>query len=67
MKTYRNSRFTKRDYECTNIVAIVADRLPQGYDPAIWREADDSVLKGLMQLDLLSDKDGLSFRRYGYL
>lgn len=33
MQTFWNTRFTKRDYEATNVVAIKADRLPVGYDP----------------------------------
>ncbi len=46
MKTFRNARFTKRDYECTNIVACQADAAPGDN----WTECDASVLDGLMQL-----------------
>lgn len=47
MKTFKNTRFTKRDYECTNIVACRSEKSPTTSD---WKPADDSVLFGLTML-----------------
>jgi len=56
---YRNSNFTKRDYEATNIVACVTNGpAPQPYYVA----ADESTLTGLTQLW----REG-SVTYYGYL
>ncbi len=46
MKTYRNTNYTKRDYETTNVVACVADVAP---GPA-WELCDATILDGLSQL-----------------
>lgn len=46
MTTYRNTKFTRRDYECTNIVACVAVTAPA----ANWEPADESILSGLTKL-----------------
>lgn len=59
MTTYINKHFTKRNYECTNIVACVAEANP---DAAKWEVADASVLAGLTQL---WTERGVRF--YGYL
>jgi hypothetical protein len=45
-KTYRNINFARRNYECTNIVACVADAAP-GEN---WQECDETILRGLTQL-----------------
>lgn len=66
MKTYRNKHFTKRDYECTNVVAIVAESVPKRLNPADWIEADASVLKGLTKLDIVYENSE-RYERYGYL
>lgn len=58
MKTFKNANFTKRDYECTNIIACVAEKAPEGN----WIECDDSVLQSLTQLWI---ERGVAF--YGYL
>lgn len=49
MTTFRNKNFVKRDYECTNVVACVADTAPETPDDR-WVETDDSILAGLTQL-----------------
>ena len=47
MTTYRNTSFTKRDYECTNVVACQSDTAaPAGN----WEVADESILRGLTML-----------------
>lgn len=68
MKTYWNTKFTKRDPECTTIVAVKADKLPKGYDPAIWRENGQEVNAGI-QLQYLGAtyQNGERFEQYGYL
>lgn len=44
--TFRNTRFNKRDYDCTNLVACVADVSPgEGWEPC-----DDAVLANLTRL-----------------
>ena len=58
MKTYRNTRFTCRDYECTNVVACVSDTPPNDN----WIECDASTLDGLMMLWI---QNGV--RYYGWL
>lgn len=58
MKTFRNKNFTKRDYECTNIVACVAWEAP-GEN---WTSCDDGILKGLTKLYREGD---VSY--YGYM
>ena len=38
MEVYRNTRFTKRNYECTNVAACLVydagSKVPEGYEPA---------------------------------
>jgi hypothetical protein len=46
MNAYRNKKFTARDYECTNVVACVADAAPA----ANWEPTDASILTGLTKL-----------------
>ena len=58
MKTFRNSLFTKRDYECTNLVACQAEAAPGEH----WIECDASVLEGLTHL---YSERGVRF--YGWL
>jgi hypothetical protein len=57
-KTFRNAAFTKRNYECTNLVACVADVAPGPN----WIECGDDVLAGLTKLHR---QGGAVF--YGYL
>jgi hypothetical protein len=48
MKTFKNKNFTKRDYECTNIVACCAEKAPDG---EIWVECEEKDLpKNLTKL-----------------
>ena len=61
MKTFRNAKYTKRDYECTNVVACVCPVKPTGgYED--WIEADESILEGLTKLHSVG---AATF--YGYL
>lgn len=59
-KVFRNRNFTKRNYECTNIVACVAEVAPVTPDGR-WIEADASLLKGL---DQIYTQAGVTY--YGY-
>ena len=58
MQTFRNTKFTKRDYETTNIVACVADAAPGDN----WELADGSALLGLEHLYTQA-----GVRYYGYI
>lgn len=68
MATYWNTKFTRRDPECTTIVAIKAERLPKGYDPAIWKPNGIEVVEGidLRRLGIIH-QNGERFEQYGYL
>jgi len=46
MKTFRNTKWTKRDYECTNVVACVAEKALGEH----WVECDESILAKLSPL-----------------
>jgi hypothetical protein len=46
MTTYRNTKHTTRNYDCTNVVACVAAAAPADH----WQPADDSILTGLTKL-----------------
>ena len=61
MTVYRNKFFTKRDYECSNIVACVADSKPATADDR-WQEADESILTGLTSMGIENN-----VWYYGYL
>lgn len=68
MITYWNTKFTKRDYECTNIVAIKAEKLPKGYDPAIWKANRIDAKPGIeLQFLGVIYQNGERFEQYGYL
>lgn len=58
MTIYKNTKFTKRDYEATNIVACEADVKPSDD----YEETDASILIGLTSLYV---QNGV--RYYGYL
>lgn len=58
MNTYRNTKFTTRNYDCTNVVACVADSAPAAH----WEVCDDSILCGLTKLYLQA---GVAY--YGHL
>jgi hypothetical protein len=45
-KTFRNSAFTKRNPDCTNVVACIAEAAPGPN----WIECGPEVLTGLTQL-----------------
>ena len=68
MTTYWNTKFTKRNYECTNIVAIKAEKLPKGYDPEIWKANGFDAKPGI-ELQYLGaiHQNGERFEQYGYL
>ncbi len=46
LRTFKNERFTQRDYESTNIVACMADTAPSEQ----WTECAESILVGLTKL-----------------
>jgi len=46
MTAYRNTKFTTRNYECTNVVACIADAAPAAH----WEACDESILDGLTKL-----------------
>lgn len=58
MNIYRNTKFTKRNYECTNIVACVAESAPASN----YEACSDDLLRGLTRLHT---QNGATF--YGYL
>lgn len=67
-KYFRNKNFTKRDYECTNIVAAVVLGNDEMY-PAVttpkggnWEVDNSGVLKGLMLIQRVA---GVEY--WGYL
>jgi hypothetical protein len=65
---FKNPQFKERDYECTNIVACVADskellKKPNlDWDRSDWVESGEEVLEGLRSLGV---ENGVRF--YGYL
>lgn len=61
MATFKNKNFTKRNYECTNVVACVADEAPVTPDNR-WQPAAESTLNGLEQLYVQA-----GVRYYGYM
>ena len=46
MNVYRNTKFTKRDYECSNVVACEAESAPGPQ----WELSDVSAVRGLGHL-----------------
>lgn len=58
MATFKNKNFTKRNYECTNVIACVAAAAPDEN----YIESDEAVLQGLTQLWI---ENGV--RYYGHL
>lgn len=68
MQTFWNTKYTKRNYECTNIVAIKAEQLPKGYDTTIWKANGLDVRTGI-ELQYLGAiyQNGERFEQYGYL
>ena len=61
MAIYRNINYTRRDYECTNIIACEsADRVPP--EPYWERTEDDAILNGLTMLYM---NNGIAY--YGHL
>lgn len=46
LKTFKNTSWKTRDYECTNIVACQAPAAPKG----TWVECDESVITGMTAL-----------------
>lgn len=46
MITFRNTKFSTRNYDCTNVVACVAAVAPADH----WEIADNTILAGLTKL-----------------
>lgn len=63
MTMFRNKHFTKRDYECTNVVACLAHQAPnENYIPTTHEELN-AMLKSPVQP--LWIEGGVQY--YGYL
>jgi hypothetical protein len=58
MKTFKNKNFTKRDYECTNVVACQAEKPPDEN----WIECSEEILEKLTSLQIVA-----GVRYFGYL
>lgn len=58
MRTFRNTSYEKRDYECTNVVACTSHAPPSHS----YEECDPELLEGLTQL---WTQDGVTY--WGYL
>jgi len=58
MKVFRNKRFIKRNYECSNICACKALSPPDGE----WEEVSDKYLSGMM---MIYSQAGVEY--WGYL
>jgi len=43
MTTYKNTNFTKRNYDCTNIVFCTTNDIENITRPGNWVECDDSA------------------------
>ena len=67
MATFKAKNF-KRNYECTNIVAIVTeeDELPTRFSGEAFERDDDAKLDGLMML-CIERQNGQRVELYGYL
>lgn len=67
MTIYRNKNWTRRNYECTNIVAVVSDTKPtvgwNGEPADYWVQAVDQ--QSLGNLEQIGSFAGMTF--YGYL
>jgi hypothetical protein len=64
MYVMKNVYFTKRDYECTNVVAATYETRfkPGQLDSLKWEPCGPSILKGLNKLWI---ENGVTY--YGYL
>lgn len=68
MATFWNTKFTKRDPECTTVVAVKAAKLPKQFDPAIWKPNGMEVKPGIELIRLSIEYcNGESYELYGYL
>jgi hypothetical protein len=62
MNVYRNTRYAMRNYECTNVVACVADKKPSPQ----WAECSETEAETILEkLTPLWIENGV--RYYGYL
>lgn len=67
MATFKAKNF-KRNYECTNIVAVVTEgeTLPSRFSSEAFERDDDANLNGLMML-CIEHQNGQRVELYGYL
>jgi len=56
----------KRNYECTNVVAIVADELPARFSPDVFKRDDAADLSNLTKL-YVQYENGQRCEVFGYL
>jgi len=50
MKTYKNKNYTKRNYECTNIIFCETDNILNTENPEIWIEIESIDIANTTQL-----------------
>lgn len=63
MEMFRNRHFTKRDYECTNVVACLAESAPnENYIPTTHEELNAMLRSPVQPLYI---EGGVQY--YGYL
>lgn len=63
MQMFRNKHFTKRDYECTNVVACLAESAPNvNYIPTTHEELNAMLRSPIQPLYI---EAGVQY--YGYL
>lgn len=58
-KTYKNKNFTKRDYECINVVFAVGETAPRG---AQWVETSEEIPASMCMIERVA---GVAY--YGWL
>ena len=58
MNTYKNKNYTARNYECTNVIACVAENAPDEN----WIKCSENVINGMQQLWVIA-----GVRYYGFL
>ena len=63
MNIFRNKNFTKRDYECTNVVACLADSAPDEN----WIPTSHEELNAMLRSPLQSLYIEKNVQYYGYL
>ena len=63
MQVYRNTNWTKRDYECTNVVAAVSNRKPDDFELSSF----DELPKDIVKLASYEFDHGVNLELWGYV